>query len=46
MISEPFTPFGGLPLTPLHSAFQSHGCATCNGAMQFLGQIALQYLKF
>jgi hypothetical protein len=35
------TRFGGLPLVPALSQFQWPCCATCNGAMQFLGQITL-----
>jgi len=42
MTTEAVTRFGGLPLIPQNSAFQWPVCSTCSGAMQFLGQIALE----
>ncbi len=41
VMTEAVTRFGGLPLIPVDSAFQWPVCSTCGGAMQFLGQIAL-----
>ncbi|MGU7768858.1 hypothetical protein ACV229_01565 [Burkholderia sp. MR1-5-21] len=35
------TRFGGLPSIPAHAQFDWPHCASCDGAMQFLGQIAL-----
>lgn len=40
--TEPVTRFGGLPLIPMDQGFQWPACSTCRGAMQFLGQIALE----
>ena len=40
--TEAHTRFGGLPLISMESAFQWPICSTCDGAMQFLGQIALE----
>jgi hypothetical protein len=41
MADETVTRFGGLPLIPRGAEFQWPECSTCRGAMQFLGQIAL-----
>ncbi|MCW8128685.1 hypothetical protein [Microbulbifer halophilus] len=39
--AEPSTSFGGLPVKGLDEDFQWPICQSCNGAMQFLGKLAV-----